>query len=101
MAELCGHGTTPRACPRVPEHVRFDAPGPDRAMVFQEHGLFPWLSALANVEFGLKMAGVSKSERQDRAASPRFILLPTLSPIGKARSIRRSCFRGASYMRAK
>jgi NitT/TauT family transport system ATP-binding protein len=43
-------------------------PGPDRAMVFQEHGLFPWLTALANVEFGLKMAGVPKSERQDRAA---------------------------------
>ncbi len=43
-------------------------PGPDRAMVFQEHGLFPWLSALANVEFGLKMAGVPKRERQDRAA---------------------------------
>jgi NitT/TauT family transport system ATP-binding protein len=44
------------------------SPGPDRAMVFQEHGLFPWLSALANVEFGLKMAGVPRSERQDRAA---------------------------------
>jgi NitT/TauT family transport system ATP-binding protein len=44
------------------------APGPDRAMVFQEHGLFPWLSALGNVEFGLKMAGVPKRERQDRAA---------------------------------
>jgi len=43
-------------------------PGPDRAMVFQDHGLFPWLSALANVEFGLKMAGVPRSERQDRAA---------------------------------
>jgi NitT/TauT family transport system ATP-binding protein len=43
-------------------------PGPDRAMVFQEHGLFPWLTALANVEFGLKMAGVARTERQDRAA---------------------------------
>ncbi len=48
--------------------VRVTKPGPDRAMVFQEHGLFPWLSALANVEFGLKMAGLPKSERQDRAA---------------------------------
>ena len=28
---------------------RVRAPGPDRAMVFQEHGLFPWLTALANV----------------------------------------------------
>jgi NitT/TauT family transport system ATP-binding protein len=43
------------------------APGPDRAMVFQEHGLFPWLTAFANVELGLKMAGVPKSERTDRA----------------------------------
>ncbi len=47
---------------------RVKSPGPERAMVFQEHGLFPWLTALANVEFGLKMAGLAKSERQDRAA---------------------------------
>lgn len=42
-------------------------PGPDRTMVFQEHGLFPWLSAQHNVEFGLKMRGMSRSERKDRA----------------------------------
>jgi NitT/TauT family transport system ATP-binding protein len=41
-------------------------PGPDRAMVFQDHGLFPWLTAAQNVEFGMKMAGVSRSERRDR-----------------------------------
>lgn len=43
------------------------APGPDRAMVFQDHGLFPWLTAAKNVEFGLKMAGVPRDERRDRA----------------------------------
>jgi NitT/TauT family transport system ATP-binding protein len=42
-------------------------PGPDRAMVFQEHGLFPWLTALQNVEFGLKMANVPRRDRRDRA----------------------------------
>jgi NitT/TauT family transport system ATP-binding protein len=42
-------------------------PGPDRAMVFQDHGLFPWLSAVQNVEFGLKMARASKGDRRDRA----------------------------------
>lgn len=42
------------------------APGPQRAMVFQDHGLFPWLSAADNVEFPLKMAGISRSERRDR-----------------------------------
>jgi NitT/TauT family transport system ATP-binding protein len=46
-----------------------DGPGPERAMVFQEHGLFPWLTALQNVEFGLKMTGVSRKERHERAAA--------------------------------
>ena len=43
-------------------------PGPDRAMVFQEHGLFPWLTAAQNIAFGLRMAGVAKSEREDRVS---------------------------------
>jgi NitT/TauT family transport system ATP-binding protein len=41
-------------------------PGPDRTMVFQDHSLFPWLTASQNVEFGLKMAGMGRSERRDR-----------------------------------
>jgi NitT/TauT family transport system ATP-binding protein len=41
--------------------------GPDRIMVFQENALFPWLKVLDNVEFGLKMAGVEKNKRQERA----------------------------------
>jgi len=42
-------------------------PGTDRILLFQELGLFPWLTVRQNVEFGLKMAGVSKNERRDRA----------------------------------
>lgn len=37
--------------------------GPERIMVFQEGALFPWLKVQDNVEFGLKMAGISKDER--------------------------------------
>ena len=37
--------------------------GPERIMVFQEVALFPWLKVQDNVEFGLKMAGISKEER--------------------------------------
>lgn len=41
---------------------------PHFGYVFQHASLFPWLSALKNVEFGLKMAGkLSESERLDKA----------------------------------
>jgi NitT/TauT family transport system ATP-binding protein len=42
-------------------------PGTDRILLFQELGLFPWLTVRQNVEFGLKMAGASKEERRERA----------------------------------
>jgi NitT/TauT family transport system ATP-binding protein len=43
-----------------------DGPGTDRLLIFQELGLFPWLTVAGNVEFGMKMKGVSKAERKDR-----------------------------------
>jgi len=42
-------------------------PGPDRAVLFQEPALFPWLSVAGNVEFALKLIGVPKADRRDRA----------------------------------
>ncbi|HWE02987.1 MAG TPA: ABC transporter ATP-binding protein [Tepidisphaeraceae bacterium] len=45
---------------------RSDGPSPDRAMVFQDHGLFPWLTTAQNIEFGLKMLKVDKNERASR-----------------------------------
>jgi NitT/TauT family transport system ATP-binding protein len=44
-----------------------DGPGPDRAMLFQEPALFPWLSVTANVELALELVGVPPTERRDRA----------------------------------
>ncbi len=42
-------------------------PGADRTVMFQEHGLFPWLSVLENVKFGMRMAGFSKEEQEKKA----------------------------------
>jgi len=43
-----------------------DGPGTDRLLIFQELGLFPWLTVACNVEFGMKMKGMPKAERKER-----------------------------------
>ena len=41
-------------------------PGTDRILIFQELGLFPWLTVSGNVEFGMKMKNVGKAEREEK-----------------------------------
>ena len=43
-----------------------DGPGTDRILIFQELGLFPWLTVGQNVEFGLKMKNIAKAERMEK-----------------------------------
>jgi len=43
-------------------------PGPDRALLFQDPALFPWMSVRGNVEFALRMVGVGPEERRTRAS---------------------------------
>ncbi|MEU7838876.1 MULTISPECIES: ABC transporter ATP-binding protein [unclassified Nonomuraea] len=40
--------------------------GADRAMVFQDDAVFPWLRVHQNVEYGLKAQGLPKKQRCDR-----------------------------------
>jgi NitT/TauT family transport system ATP-binding protein len=47
---------------------RIEGPGLDRGIVFQEPALFPWLTALRNVAFGLEMSGLKKEAVNERAA---------------------------------
>jgi NitT/TauT family transport system ATP-binding protein len=43
-----------------------NGPGTDRILIFQELGLFPWLTVGQNVEFGMKMKSISRAEREDK-----------------------------------
>jgi NitT/TauT family transport system ATP-binding protein len=54
-----------------------DGPDTGRILIFQDLGLFPWLTVIQNVEFGLRMAGVPKHER--RLKSREYLRLVHLS----------------------
>jgi NitT/TauT family transport system ATP-binding protein len=68
---------------------RIEEPGLDRGVVFQEPALFPWLTALRNVAFGLEMSGMNKQAVNERAAqscassdlNARRTFTPISSPV--------------------
>jgi NitT/TauT family transport system ATP-binding protein len=45
-----------------------DGPGPERAVLFQEPALFPWLSVRRNVELALTLIGASPADATTRAS---------------------------------
>ncbi len=57
-------------------------PGTDRIVIFQDAGLFPWLNVRQNVEYGLKIAGVSSEQRRQIAMS--FLKMVHLSRFEKS-----------------
>ena len=56
--------------------------GTERAVVFQEPRLLPWLTVLENVAFGLDTSGVSKAEARNRAR--RYVQLVGLQAFENA-----------------
>lgn len=45
--------------------VPIDGPAPDRGMVFQDYGLFPWLTVRRNIAFGPAARGRPAAEIKD------------------------------------
>jgi NitT/TauT family transport system ATP-binding protein len=66
LGALAGHWTPSRGSIHV-DGAPVAGPHPDRGLVFQQHTLFPWKTVLDNVAFGLKMQGVGRRERRERA----------------------------------
>ncbi|MBO2446960.1 ABC transporter ATP-binding protein [Actinomadura barringtoniae] len=51
-----------------PSAGTIDTEGARVALMFQEPALFPWLNVTANIELALKMRGVPRADRRERAA---------------------------------
>jgi len=71
----CGKSTLLRYAaglqkPSSGEVLLFEKPRTEKdrvGMIFQKYSSFPWLTVLENVEIGLKLRGVSKKERREKA----------------------------------
>ncbi|MEX1030464.1 MAG: ABC transporter ATP-binding protein [Paenibacillaceae bacterium] len=57
----------------IVDGIHVVGPGADRGMVFQGYTLFPWLTVRQNIEYGLKLKGISMLER--RAISSHYLRL--------------------------
>jgi len=55
---------------------------PSRVLIFQDAALFPWLSVQANVEFGLRMRGTPRAERE--ATAQRLLEMVHLQQFARA-----------------
>jgi len=61
---------------------KISGPGPERGVVFQEATLFPWLTVLKNVEFGLQQQG--KTNRACTEEAMHFLGLVGMEDQAKA-----------------
>lgn len=61
-------------------------PGADRTVMFQEHGLYPWLNVIDNVKFGMGLNGIPKDVQQERAEF--YLKMVNCGTIGITRFIK-------------
>ena len=46
------------------DNREIERPGSERAMVFQDDAVFPWFTVYENIEYGLRIAKMAKSQRE-------------------------------------
>ncbi len=59
-------------------------PGPDRGVIFQEYGVFPWLTVRQNVEFGLHLKANAASAAERGEIVKRYLGLMGLTDFADA-----------------
>ena len=68
LLQMIGGLESPTTGQIIVDGRELDGPSPATSIVFQDHGLFPWMTVQQNVEFNMKARGVKSAERRVRAA---------------------------------
>ena len=55
------------------------SPGPDRGVIFQEYGVFPWLTVRGNIEFGLRLRANRRHAGERAEIARRYMALMGLT----------------------
>jgi NitT/TauT family transport system ATP-binding protein len=64
--------------------VPITGPGPERGVIFQEYGVFPWLTVAQNIGFGLELAVNRASAAERREIVERYLALMGLGDFRDA-----------------
>jgi NitT/TauT family transport system ATP-binding protein len=59
-------------------------PGPERGVIFQDYGVFPWLTVEQNIEFGLKLRANRASAGERARVRERYMGLMGLTDFARA-----------------
>jgi len=59
-------------------------PGPDRGVIFQEYGVFPWLTVKENIAFGLKLSANRAGSAERESICARYMSLMGLTDFADA-----------------
>ena len=59
-------------------------PGPERGVMFQEYGVFPWLTVAQNIEFGLKLRANRADAAERREVCEKYLALMRLGDFRDA-----------------
>jgi len=59
-------------------------PGPERGVIFQEYGVFPWLTVEQNIAFGLTLRANRASQEEIRSICARYMGLMGLADFAEA-----------------
>lgn len=83
MMNIVGGFVQPTAGQVLLDGKPVQRPGPDRGVIFQEYGVFPWLTVRQNIEFGLRLSSAKVSARDRDEITSRYMALMGLSDFAQ------------------